>query len=74
MDNRLNIYECRRWTDDGESTREPWSGALIVAAINEWQAKRIAYQKNPYEIEQIVQWPLVWAAGEPRILYDDYQR
>ena len=73
MDNRLNIYECRRWTDV-DDIWETWSGAVIVAAINEWQAKRIAEQKNPEEIEQIVQWPLVWAAGEPRILYDDYQR
>lgn len=70
----LQIYECRRWSDQG-SEFESWAGALIIAAESEAQAAAIFQKYDSREgPEQIVVWPSVTADGEPRVLYDDDMR
>ena len=66
----MNVYECRRWFDDGAQEPGVWLGALIIAAESEQQAREVYRQYEEFPPVEVIQWQGVTATGEPRLLYD----
>jgi hypothetical protein len=74
MTTTLNVYECRRWSDQ----QEYWRGAVIVAARDWLEAIKIArdFDGDILSLDKFYteRWPDVYAAGEPGVLYNDEMR
>ena len=81
----MNVYICYRYDDPFDR----WMGASIVAADSEQDAGRLMvdYEEDtncyetPEEYRESYSWPKrivmladVTATGEPRVLYEDYER
>ncbi|MCX5657870.1 MAG: hypothetical protein NTZ48_06590 [Candidatus Omnitrophica bacterium] len=70
MNNKLKVYECRRYQGD-----DYWLGCLIVAAEDKCGAWTIFYNKEDCEEPiEIIEIEGLFATGEERVLYNDYSR
>jgi hypothetical protein len=73
MDVNLQVYCCYRYIPESDEA-EDWIGAVLIAAKSLTSAVSIFREREDAAPKQVTEMEDVFAAGDERVIYNDYSR